>query len=153
MRKGLMKNLVGAILLGITTSTLAAPPPKTDELITINFDGMLTTALAMEVGAENNINIGSISGGGGAGKATFKALSITKLADETSSVLLEKLLTGSHFDDVTITAGNVVIDLKLVLVQALTFSASRCSPQSGTSCNPQEEEIILQFGALKYTVE
>jgi type VI secretion system secreted protein Hcp len=152
MRKGLL-NLIGALIFGLSTSTFAAPPPKADELITINFDGMLTTALAIEVGAENNINIGSISGGGGAGKPSFTDLSITKLADETSGVLLQKLLTGSHFDDVTITVGNVVIDLKLVLVSELNFSASQCSPQSSNSCNPQEETISLEFGSLTYTVE
>ena len=40
--------------------------------------------LSFELGAENTINIGSISGGGGAGKATFKEFNITKKTDTAS---------------------------------------------------------------------
>ena len=50
--------------------------------------------LSYELGAENNINIGSISGGGGAGKATFKEFTITKSPDAATTMLFEYLTTG-----------------------------------------------------------
>ena len=58
--------------------------------------------LSFEIGAENNINIGSISGGGGAGKATFKELTVTKKTDTSSAELFAKLCEGKHFDDMII---------------------------------------------------
>ena len=58
--------------------------------------------LSFEIGAENNINIGSISAGGGAGKATFKELIITKKTDTASCGLFSKLCEGGHLDDVHI---------------------------------------------------
>ena len=58
--------------------------------------------LSFEMGAENNINIGSISSGGGAGKATFKELTITKKTDTSSCAIFSKLCEGNHFDDAII---------------------------------------------------
>jgi len=55
--------------------------------------------LSFEIGAENNINIGSISGGGGAGKATFKEFNVSKKTDTASAGLFLKLCEGKHFDD------------------------------------------------------
>lgn len=136
-----------------TACALAAPPQVADDLITVEFDGEKTTALSLEVGAENNINIGSISAGGGAGKATFKELTLTKLPDEMSSELLESLVLGRHYERVRIFAGSVAIELQLVLVQDFSLSASECEQRSTTTCNPQEETVVLQFGALQYRVE
>ena len=61
-----------------------------------------------EIGAENNINIGSVSSGGGAGKASFKELVITKKTDTASCGLFSKLCEGGHIDDVHIVCVGLV---------------------------------------------
>ena len=58
--------------------------------------------ISFEFGAENNVNIGSISGGAGAGKATFKEFSITKKTDTGSCGLFTCLAMGTHFEEAII---------------------------------------------------
>lgn len=112
--------------------------------------------LSFEFGAENNINIGSITGGGAAGKATFKELSITKKTDTASTFLFRALCTGIHMDDLIIelrrAAGGqtptssgktfMKFEMALVMVQDITWSGS----DGDDIC---EESLTLQYGAIK----
>tara|TARA_R110002096_G_scaffold205630_2_gene391579 strand:- start:6221 stop:6754 length:534 start_codon:yes stop_codon:yes gene_type:complete len=112
--------------------------------------------LSFEFGAENNINIGSITGGGAAGKATFKELSITKKTDTGSTFLFKALCTGEHLDDLVIelrrAAGGQAsgasgktfmrFDMRLVMVQDITWSGS----DGDDVC---EESVTLQYGAIQ----
>ncbi len=112
--------------------------------------------LSFEIGAENNINIGSISSGGGAGKATFKELTITKKTDLGSCALFSKLCEGNHFDDMVIelrrsggvagSSGQTFLkwEFKLVMVQDISWSGS----DGDDIC---EETLVLQYGAMKVT--
>ncbi|MES2846788.1 MAG: type VI secretion system tube protein Hcp [Pseudomonadota bacterium] len=110
--------------------------------------------LSFELGAENVINIGSISGGGGAGKATFKEFTITKKTDTASTGLFTALVTGNHFDDLVIElrrsggaagasgATFMKFEFKLVMVQDISWSGS----DGDDIC---EETVIFQFGAIQ----
>lgn len=112
--------------------------------------------LSFEIGAENNINIGSISAGGGAGKATFKELNITKKTDTASCGLFSKLCEGGHLDDVHVvlrrsggSAGKsgvtfLQFDFKMVMIQDISWSGS----DGDDIC---EETLVLQYGAMKVT--
>lgn len=112
--------------------------------------------LSFELGAENVINIGSVTGGGGAGKATFKEFNITKKTDTASCGLFHALVTGEHFDDFFIElrrSGQAVkegksgitflkFEFRMVLVQDLTWSGS----DGDDIC---EEAVIFQYGAIE----
>lgn len=110
--------------------------------------------LSFELGAENTINIGSISGGGGAGKATFKEFTITKKTDTASTELFRALVTGKHFGDMFIelrrSSGNestsgatfLRFEFALIMVQDLSWSGS----DGDDIC---EETVIFQYGAMK----
>lgn len=110
--------------------------------------------LSFELGAENTINIGSISGGGGAGKATFKEFTITKKTDTASTELFKACVTGKHFTDMFIdlrrsgasesSSGGVFMkfEFRLVMVQDISWSGS----DGDDIC---EETVILQYGAIK----
>ena len=111
--------------------------------------------LSFEIGAENNINIGSISHGGGAGKATFKELTIMKKTDTASCALFSRLCDGTHFDDMIIelrragggaVSGEVFLkwEFKMVMIQDISWSGS----DGDDIC---EENLILQYGAMKVT--
>ena len=113
--------------------------------------------LNFEIGAENNINIGSITSGGGAGKATFKELNVTKKTDTCSCELFSSLCKGSHIDDMVIElrrsgqqgdadSGSTFLkwEFKLVMVQDISWSGS----DGDDVC---EEAIIFQYGAMKVT--
>ena len=109
--------------------------------------------LSFEFGAENNINIGSITAGGGAGKATFKEGTITKKTDTASCEMFAKLCDGTHFADMTVDlrrsgggakSGEVFLrwTFKLVMIQDISWSGS----DGDDIC---EETVIIQFGAMK----
>ena len=112
--------------------------------------------LSFELGAENNINIGSITAGGSAGKATFKEFTLTKKTDTSSCLLFNHLVTGKHFKDMVIelrrasgdgkTSGKTFMkfELFLVMVQDISWSGS-------DGDDVPEETIIIQFGAIKIT--
>jgi type VI secretion system secreted protein Hcp len=111
--------------------------------------------LSFELGAENTINIGSVTGGGGAGKATFKEFTVTKKTDTASTHLFNALVTGLHYPDVcielrrsgaavkTMRSGGVFMkfDMRLVMVQDISWSGS----DGDDVC---EETVIFQFGAI-----
>ncbi|MBC7156720.1 MAG: type VI secretion system tube protein Hcp [Rhodobacteraceae bacterium] len=112
--------------------------------------------ISFELGAENNINIGSITGGGAAGKATFKEFTITKKTDTASTGLFHALVTGEHFDDMFIElrrSGGAVkegksgttfmkFEFRLVMVQDISWSGS----DGDDVC---EETVIFQYGAIE----
>jgi type VI secretion system secreted protein Hcp len=112
--------------------------------------------LSFELGAENNINIGSMSSGGGAGKASFKEFTITKKTDTASAGLFHGLVTGKHYQDMIVElrrsgesaskTGGVFMkfEFRLVMVQDISWSGS-------DGDDTPEETVILQFGAIEIT--
>lgn len=112
--------------------------------------------ISFDFGVENTINIGSISGGGGAGKATFKEFNVTKKTDTASTDLFKACCSGSHFDDVYLVlrraagvagdggsgANFIEFHFKLVMVQDINWSGS----DGDDVC---EETVILQYGAIQ----
>lgn len=112
--------------------------------------------LSFELGAENNISIGSIASGGGAGKASFKEFTVTKKTDTASCGLFHALVTGKHFQDMIIelrrsgesasVSGGVFMkfEFRLVLVQDISWSGS-------DGDDTPEETVIFQFGAIEIT--
>lgn len=106
------------------------------------------------MGAENTLNLGSKSGGAGAGKATFKTLEIEKQADKTSPVFFESLCSGAHFDSATLelcrTGGEkkkepfLKFEFFLVAVQEISNNGSEGD-------DFPTENLILQYGAMSWT--
>lgn len=105
-------------------------------------------------GAENNINFGSMTGGGGAGKASFKEFEVAKSTDTASTSLFNYLCLGKHIPDGQIIlrrSGNddpessgttyMVFNFKMIMVQDMTWSGS----DGDDVC---EETVIFQYGAI-----
>ena len=69
-----------------------------------------------------------ISDGGGAGKAAFADLSVTKWVDKSSVPLKKKLVTGEHIDEATLTmrkaGGSAFIFEQIVLYNILVSSVA-----------------------------
>jgi type VI protein secretion system component Hcp len=71
-----------------------------------------TPIVNFTLGGTNSTTIGSATGGAGAGKVAFAPLTVTKMLDSLSIVLLTHLANGNHFKEVKIEvfgAGNVLI--------------------------------------------
>ncbi len=114
--------------------------------------------MSFELGAENTINIGSVSSGGGAGKANFKEFTVTKKTDLASIKLFESLVTGFHYKSVVVDlrrsgaavktqkSGGVFMkfDMRLTMLQDISWSGS----DGDDVC---EETCIFQYGAIEIT--
>lgn len=114
--------------------------------------------LSFEIGAENNINIGSVTSGGGAGKATFKELTVTKKTDTASAALFSALCRGDHYDEMVIElrrsggvsdsgkSGKTFLkwEFRLIMMQDISWSGS----DGDDIC---EETVVMQYGAMKVT--
>ena len=111
--------------------------------------------ISFSFGAANDVNIGSISAGGGAGKATFKELEFVAYIGPNTPKFIEKLVTGDHLDDAIITArvnlpGSegrsydlYTIELRLVMFQDVIIEAS--------DGDVSLVQGVMQFGAMKLT--
>lgn len=107
-----------------------------------------------ELGAETVLNIGSKSGGAGAGKANFGALVIEKQPDQTSPVFFLALCSGAHYETGTLSICRATGDekkepflkfeFKLVAVSSITNSGSEGDDYPS-------ERIEMEYGALKWT--
>ena len=109
---------------------------------------------SVEIGVENTVSIGSTSGGGGAGRAKFKALKIRKRPGRVSTDLFKKLVLGAHYDEVEIVlvrggvapgatpARVMTFGLKLVMAQSLDYNVA-----DGAAA--PDEALVLQFGAIR----
>ena len=105
-------------------------------------------------GASNNISIGSHTGGGGAGKASFKDFKVVKRTDTASCGLFATLCNGTHFDEAIIElrrsggsasasgATFMKFHFKLVMVKDLEWEGT----DGEDTC---EETILFNYGAIK----
>ena len=109
---------------------------------------------SVSIGVKNTVSIGTTSGGAGAGKATFKELTISKAPGKVSTDIFRKLVRGDHYQEVEIilvrsgvnTGGQIpyvmTFGLKLVMAQDLDYSVS-------DGDDVPEEKIVLQYGAIR----
>lgn len=112
--------------------------------------------LSFEIGAENSINIGNVSSGGGAGRATFKEMTLTKKVDSATTGIFANLAAGDHFNDMVIVVRSssdgsgstgltfLKYEFKLVMVSDISWSAS-------DGDDIVEETVTFQYGAKKIT--
>lgn len=107
-----------------------------------------------EFGVENTLNIGSKSGGAGAGKVQFKEFSVTKTTDKGSAGLFRTCCSGGHYNDVELVlrrsggdrekSGTPFLKykFKLVAVKDITWSGS-------DGDDVPSESLIFEFGAIQ----
>src|SRR3546814_12338455 len=106
-------------------------------------------------GFTNTVNIGSQSGGAGAGKATFEDFSVQKNTDSGSPGLFRTCCSGGHYGDVTLilrrSGGDrsksgtpfLTFKFKLVAVKSVNRSAERrvgkeCVSTCRSRCPPYD---------------
>ncbi len=124
------------LVVGVLEDYFPTPVPVVPD------SGYLKSLRHVEFGFENNINIGSISGGGGAGKATFKELQIVNNGSMIGPIILKLLTTGAHADFMTFRWGDLTVTLALVIVQDYVVSGAGGDEEL-------KETITLQHGAIK----
>ncbi len=132
----------GAAEIEGETSDEEMKDQKAFEVMEFNFD------------IENTLNIGSASGGAGAGKVTFNEFNIKKRTDKASPYLFLNCCNGGHFNDVYLLLRKAGVDkaksggnylkfsLKLVAVKKIGWSGA-------TGDDVCEEEVTFEYGAIK----
>ncbi len=125
-------------------------PTLTGESVVDGFEGAIEVS-EWDWGIENAVNIGSIGGGGGAGKATFRELTLVKRMDSASPRLMEILAKGIHLPEVVLTgrtpatgdqpATHYVVTMGLVFVTSVELAAEAGEPIP-------IEVVTFEFGAV-----
>lgn len=145
---GLAVAAAGATMFG-TGAAQAAPAtgPLTGEI-----DGLGSfEVLAFSWGASNSGSL-HVGGGGGAGKANFQDVSLTKYIDEHSPALVGAVATGRHFKGAAVVfvakkGGPAVrLEMKEVLVTSVSLGGS-----AGES--RLTENVTLNFAEFKYSYD
>jgi len=77
-------------------------PPLRDVADIVFEDGPAFEIKDYSFGVENPTTIGSATGGAGAGKATFKEFTITKLGDSSTPAFFRNCVVGAHYKNVSL---------------------------------------------------
>jgi len=124
-------------ILGLSGNVLGAKPSETTMTLTIG--GETTEVLAWSWGASNN---GISLGGGGAIRANFQNISVTKFTDALSSKLLLRVATGEISDSAVLQSGSITITMSQVLVTSISTGRS--------GRDPSYENISLDFNEFVF---
>ena len=103
-------------------------------------------------GVSQDVNIGSATGGIGAGKVNFDPFKITKAIDKSSPYFFGTMCTGGHFEKATLMvrkagavadqSGGIYLQFDFLLVFVTNVSWSHSDPAP-------TEEITFEYGALQ----
>ncbi len=107
----------------------------------------------MDLGIENSATLGSPSGGGGAGKASFQKLTLSKIVDSVSPKVFKAVGMGTPFKSVNIVflkqTGSTQPQAYLTYDMNLVFASSQ--KWSGKDDGAVGETLTFEFAALKMT--
>ncbi len=137
------KLLLGT--LGITvlcTGSTAMAEVKGPISLTIADVGT-SEVLAWSWGASNSGST-HIGGGGGAGKANFQDISMTRYTDAQSAQLLQAVATGTHFSEVELKREGMRIVMHDVLLTSYSVGGSNSKKDM------QTENITFNFTKITY---
>ena len=122
-------------------------------------DDLMKTNKAIEIdsfsfGTSNFVTIGSQSGGGGAGKADFSPIAISKKTDKASLGMFECCVVGDHIDEAILAlrraggqagkAGDIFLqfNFKFVMISNINWSG-------GSGMEVCSESVSIEYGAFK----
>jgi len=93
---------------------------------------------------------GSITGGGGQGKASFNDFHFTHPIDKSSPVLMKACATGSHIKDATITVRKAGKGQQEYLIIKMTdIIITGVSPSGSGDSAATAESVALQFAKVE----
>jgi len=103
-------------------------------------------------GISQDVNIGSATGGVGAGKVNFEPFKVTKAIDQSSPSFFGTMCTGGHFDSAKLMirkagavadqSGGIYLQFDFLMVFVTNVSWSHGDPAP-------TEEITFEYGALQ----
>ena len=143
-RRKILGCLVFALFLSTVSSTASAEITG-PTILTTDFGS--TELLSWSWEATNSVNIGSVSGGGGAGKVKFDELQLTRLSDSMSAQFLTIISNGTSLPEVTLTRDNLTIVLRMVMISSYKIEGTSDKRE------PTTEEISLQFASVKFEID
>jgi type VI secretion system secreted protein Hcp len=93
-------------------------------------------------------------GGGGAGKANFQDISITKYVDQSSAELMKYCANGDHFEEATLIvrkAGKTPLEYIKILMKKVMITSVSTGGSGGE--DKLTENISLNFAEVKYSYQ
>lgn len=118
--------------------------------------GAVIELTSFSIGAENQVAIGSATGGAGAGKAKFNPIEIGHRVGAASPGLFQVMCLGAHFDTVAfefVKPGAVKgeVGKPFYTINCKTVFVSKIEQSASTDDDSPIETITLQCGAIQVT--
>lgn len=142
-----LKNTILSTLLTLSlAAAIGTASARGSGSITLTTDFGSTEVIAWSWGAFNSGSF-HVGGGGGAGKANFQDVSITRYSDALSANFLSVVANGNHIANATLTRDNLTIELQDVLVTSYSVGGTSDKKELTT------ENISLNFARVKYEID
>ena len=143
-----LQRTIGSVLISasLLAGSISAAIAGQEVPIYLTFDGETSEVLAWSWGASQSGSF-HVGGGGGAGKANFQDISITRLIDAQSPDFLAYVANGSPAGLSKLTRGELTIEFSPVLVTSYSVGGT------ADKNSPQTENISLNFGSVTYIIE
>jgi hypothetical protein len=132
-----------ALFLGMTAQACLAGGAI--EIITAEFGKFPATSVSLDTESKG-LSIGSISGGGGAGRSSGSGtLDVVRSVDGTTSKLYTAMVTGKFLKTVTVSQPGLTLVLQNVQITAMTITSN---DETGEVA---EENLTLNFQQASVT--
>lgn len=144
-----LQRIIGSVLISasLLAGSVSAAMAGQEVPIYLTFDGETSEVLAWSWGASQSGSFHA-GGGGGAGKASFQDISITRLIDAQSPDFLAFVANGrSPAGPSKLTRGELTIEFSPVLVTSYSVGGNVDKK------SPQTENISLNFRSVTYMIE
>ena len=107
-------------------------------------------------GAANSATVGSSSGGSGGGKAVASSFTVTKKTDKSSPLLLQTLLSGTHYPKAVVTfnkaGGKSAVDfLKYEFEKVYVENIQHSGASGGDDSTVEQVSFTLGKVTMTYT--
>jgi len=141
------QKILALTLITMTLNINARPTPPPDGLFIDGQKGLKIDAWSWGASQSGTTHMGP---GAGAGKANFQDISLTRLSDGNTAMLIDRVASGAHMAEVMLRQGNVTIVMKDVIVASVSFNGATNPVGNG---DVLRENVTLNFGEFNMTID
>jgi type VI secretion system secreted protein Hcp len=141
------QKILALTLITMTLNINARPTPPPDGLFIDGQKGLKIDAWSWGASQSGSFHSG---GGGGSGKGNFQDISLSRLSDSNTAMLIDRIASGQHMAEVILRQGNVTIVMTQVMVTSVFFNGATNPVGNG---DVLRENVTLNFAKFNMTID